>query len=65
MTQHQGFVQGLNYFYIFFAIGKQGIATRRSTRGTQSRFEPDIQIQQAGETCHRLRHDSRTPTVDD
>jgi hypothetical protein len=26
MAQHQGFVQGLNYFYIFFAIGKQGIA---------------------------------------
>jgi hypothetical protein len=25
MTRHQGFVQGLNYFYIFFAIGKQGI----------------------------------------
>ena len=26
MTQHRKFVQGLRYFYIFFAIGKQGIA---------------------------------------
>ena len=35
VTQHQGFEQGLNYFYIFFAIGKQGIARSAAAREEQ------------------------------
>jgi len=37
LSRHREFVQGLKYFYIFFAIGKQGIAERAGRREARLR----------------------------